>query len=95
MSQFASLNKGFHETYGCWITFAALRGAGLGKEVTIGYRTWSCRTDRAGSAGNREATGYKVNWKQFGGGGEGSRRWSGAVQIGEAGSAGIAAAVPR
>jgi taurine transport system substrate-binding protein len=43
-----------------------------------------------------KAHGYKVNWKQFGGGGEVIKAMaSGAVQIGEVGSAGIAAAVSR
>ena len=43
-----------------------------------------------------KATGYKVNWKQFGGGGEVIKAMaSGAVQIGEVGSAGIAAALSR
>jgi taurine transport system substrate-binding protein len=43
-----------------------------------------------------KATGYKISWKQFGGGGEVIKAMaSGAVQIGEIGSAGIAAAVSR
>ena len=43
-----------------------------------------------------KATGYKVNWKQFAGGGEVIKAMaSGAVQVGEVGSAGIAAAVSR
>ena len=43
-----------------------------------------------------KATGYKINWKQFGGGGEVIKAMaSGAVQIGEVGSAGVAAAVSR
>jgi taurine transport system substrate-binding protein len=43
-----------------------------------------------------KATGYKINWKQVGGGGEVIKAMaSGAVQVGEIGSAGIAAAVSR
>jgi taurine transport system substrate-binding protein len=43
-----------------------------------------------------KATGYKINWKQFGGGGEVIKAMaSGGVQLGEVGSAGIAAAVSR
>ena len=60
-------------------------------------RTWSCRTAIAQEAKELEkATGYKINWKQFGGGGEVIKAMaSGAVQIGEVGSAGIAASVSR
>ena len=42
------------------------------------------------------ATGYKINWKQFGGGGEVIKAMAScAVQVGEVGSAGISAAVSR
>ena len=67
------------------------------KEVTIGYQDMVVPYRVAQEAKEIEkATGYKVNWKQFGGGGEVIKAMaSGAVQIGEIGSAGIAAAVSR
>ena len=67
------------------------------KEVTIGYQDMVVPYRIAQDAKEIEAaTGYKVNWKQFGGGGEVIKAMaSGAVQIGEVGSAGIAAAVSR
>jgi taurine transport system substrate-binding protein len=67
------------------------------KEVTIGYQDMVVPYRLAQEAKEIEkATGYKVNWKQFGGGGEVIKAMaSGAVQIGEVGSAGVAAAVSR
>ncbi|HET7096289.1 MAG TPA: taurine ABC transporter substrate-binding protein [Casimicrobiaceae bacterium] len=67
------------------------------KEVTIGYQDMVVPYRVAQEAKEIEkVTGYKVNWKQFGGGGEVIKAMaSGAVQIGEVGSAGIAAAVSR
>lgn len=67
------------------------------KEVTIGYQDMVVPYRVAQEAKEIEkATGYKVNWKQFGGGGEVIKAMaSGAVQIGEVGSAGIAAALSR
>ena len=67
------------------------------KEVTIGYQDMVVPYRAAQEAKELEkVTGYKVNWKQFGGGGEVIKAMaSGAVQIGEVGSAGIAAAVSR
>ena len=67
------------------------------KEVTIGYQDMVVPYRIAQEAKEIEkATGYKVNWKQFGGGGEVIKAMaSGAVQIGEVGSAGIAAALSR
>ena len=67
------------------------------KEVTIGYQDMVVPYRIAQEAKELEKqTGYKVNWKQFGGGGEVIKAMaSGAVQIGEVGSAGIAAAVSR
>ena len=67
------------------------------KEVTIGYQDMVLPYRVAQEAKELEkATGYKINWKQFGGGGEVIKAMaSGAVQIGEIGSAGIAAAVSR
>ena len=67
------------------------------KEVTIGYQDMVVPYRMAQEAKALEAaTGYKVNWKQFGGGGEVIKAMaSGAVQVGEVGSAGISAAVSR
>ena len=67
------------------------------KEVTIAYQDMldpyrSAQETKA----LEQATGYKISWKQFGGGGEVIKALaSGAVQVGEVGSAGIAAAVSR
>ena len=80
---------------------AAFAAAGLAgaqtKEVTIGYQDMVVPYRMAQDAKELEkATGYKINWKQFGGGGEVIKAMaSGAVQVGEVGSAGIAAAVSR
>ena len=67
------------------------------KEVTIGYQDMVVPYRAAQEAKEIEqATGYKINWKQFGGGGEVIKAMaSGAVQVGEVGSAGIAAAMSR
>ena len=67
------------------------------KEVTIGYQDMLDPYRIAQDSKEIEkATGYKINWKQFGGGGEVIKAMaSGAVQVGEVGSAGIAAAVSR
>lgn len=75
---------------------AGLAGAQT-KEVTIGYQDMVVPYRMAQEAKALEtATGYKINWKQFGGGGEVIKAMaSGAVQVGEVGSAGIAAAVSR
>ena len=67
------------------------------KEVTIGYQDMLDPYRIAQESKEIEkATGYKINWKQFGGGGEVIKAMaSGAVQLGEVGSAGITAAVSR
>ena len=67
------------------------------KEVSIGYQDMVVPYRMAQEAKALEtATGYKINWKQFGGGGEVIKAMaSGAVQVGEVGSAGISAAVSR
>jgi taurine transport system substrate-binding protein len=67
------------------------------KEVTIGYQDMVVPYRVAQETKELEkATGYKISWKQFGGGGEVIKAMaSGAVQIGEVGSAGIAAALSR
>ena len=67
------------------------------KEVTIGYQDMVVPLRMAQEAKELEkATGYKINWKQFGGGGEVIKAMaSGAVQVGELGSAPLAASASR
>jgi taurine transport system substrate-binding protein len=81
------------------IALSALAGAAWSqqKEVTIGYQDMVVPYRVAQDAKEIEKqTGYKISWKQFGGGGEVIKAMaSGAVQIGEVGSAGISAAVSR
>jgi taurine transport system substrate-binding protein len=85
-----------------WFTGIALAlaaGAAFAqqKEVTIAYQDMldPYRVAQESKA-LEKATGYKINWKQFGGGGEVIKAMaSGAVQVGEIGSAGIAAATSR
>jgi len=80
------------------VAFAAAYGVvAQTKEVTIGYQDMVVPYRVAQEAKELEkATGYKINWKQFGGGGEVIKAMaSGAVQVGEVGSAVIAAAVSR
>lgn len=80
------------------VAFAAAYGVvAQTKEVTIGYQDMIDPYRMAQEAKELEkATGYKISWKQFGGGGEVIKAMaSGAVQVGEVGSAGIAAAVSR
>lgn len=85
-----------------WITGFALAAVAAApafaqKEVTIAYQDMVVPYRVAQEAKELEKqTGYKITWKQFGGGGEVLKAMaSGAVQIGEVGSAGIAAAVSR
>jgi len=89
------MNRGM----GLGIALALVAGVALAqqKEVTIGYQDMVVPYRVAQEAKEIEkATGYKINWKQFGGGGEVIKAMaSGAVQIGEVGSAGIAAALSR
>jgi taurine transport system substrate-binding protein len=67
------------------------------KEVTIAYQDMVVPWRVAQSAQELEkATGYKINFRQFGGGGDVIRAMaSGQVQIGEAGSAPIASAISQ
>ncbi|MBE7521073.1 MAG: taurine ABC transporter substrate-binding protein [Burkholderiales bacterium] len=82
---------------GLAIAAAAAAPAFAQKEVTIAYQDMVVPYRIAQEAKELEkATGYKINWKQFGGGGEVIKAMaSGAVQVGEIGSAGISAAVSR
>jgi taurine transport system substrate-binding protein len=85
-----------------WLTGVLLMSGGTiafaqQKEVTIAYQDMLDPYRVSQEAKDLEkSTGYKINWKQFGGGGEVIKAMaSGAVQVGEVGSAGIAAAVSR
>src|SRR5688572_909338 len=85
------------------LTLSASFGLAIGvvsaqtKEVTIAYQDMIVPYRIAQEAKELEkATGYKINWKQIAGGGEVIKAMaSGAVDLGEIGSAGIAAAVSR
>ena len=79
------------------LAFAAGAAFAQQKEVTIAYQDMLDPYRVSQEAKDLEkATGYKINWKQFGGGGEVIKAMaSGGVQVGEVGSAGIAAAVSR
>jgi len=76
---------------------AATSALAQGKEVTIAYQDMVVPYRVAQEAKELEkATGYKINWRQIAGGGEVIKAMaSGAVQVGEIGSAGISAAVSR
>jgi taurine transport system substrate-binding protein len=82
---------------GLALAFGAGAAMAQQKEVTIAYQDMLDPYRISQEAGDLEkATGYKINWKQIGGGGEVIKAMaSGAVQVGEIGSAGIAAAVSR
>ena len=64
------------------------------KNVTFAYQDMLVPLRTVQESGELEkATGYKINWRQFGGGGDVIKAMaSGDVQIGEAGSSPIAAA---
>ena len=76
---------------------AAFAGAAVAKEVTFAYQDMM-NPWRVAMA-NKElekATGWKINWRQFGGGGDVIRAMaSGDVMIGEAGSSPIASAISQ
>jgi taurine transport system substrate-binding protein len=79
------------------IGFGAASASAQTKEVTFAYQDMldPYRT-LIDSHAIEKATGYKVNWRQFGGGGDVIRGMaSGAVEIGEVGSAAAAAAVSQ
>lgn len=67
------------------------------KEVTFAYQDMLVPLRTIIESGELEkTTGYKINWRQFGGGGDVIRAMaSGDVQIGEAGSSPIAAAASQ
>jgi taurine transport system substrate-binding protein len=76
----------------CGVTFAQAK-----KEVTFAHQDMLIPFRTVMESGELEkATGYKVNWRMFGGGGDVIRAMaSGDVQIGEAGSSPIAAAASQ
>ncbi|MFM2036815.1 MAG: taurine transporter substrate-binding protein [Pseudomonadota bacterium] len=67
------------------------------KEVTFAYQDMLVPLRTVIESGELEkTTGYKINWRQFGGGGDVIRALSsGDVQIGEAGSSPVAAAASQ
>ena len=67
------------------------------KEVTIAHQDMMDPSRTVMESGELEkATGYKINWRMFAGGGDVIRAMaSGDVQIGEVGSAGVAAAASQ
>jgi taurine transport system substrate-binding protein len=79
------------------LIFAVGAGAAFAqakKEVTIAHQDMLLPMRAVMESGEIEkATGYKINWRMFGGGGDVIRAMaSGDVQVGEAGSSPIAAA---
>jgi len=84
------------------IVFAAVAVASGGayaqtKEVTFAHQDMLVPLRTVMESGELEkATGYKINWRMFGGGGDVIRAMaSGDVQVGEVGSAGITAAASQ
>ncbi len=84
-----------------WLTAAALLAGSSAfaqtKEVTFAYQDMLVPLRTLIESGELEkTTGYKIHWRQFGGGGDVIRAMaSGDVQIGEAGSSPIAAAASQ
>ena len=84
-----------------WLAAAALIASSAvfaqPKEVTFAYQDMLVPLRTLIESGELEkSTGYKINWRQFGGGGDVIRAMaSGDVQIGEAGSSPIAAAASQ
>jgi len=84
-----------------WLAAAGLMATATAfaqtKEVTFAYQDMLVPLRTIIESGELEkTTGYKINWRQFGGGGDVIRAMaSGDVQIGEAGSSPIAAAASQ
>jgi len=76
---------------------AAALPAWAQKTVTFAYQDMMNPFRWVQQSGEIEkATGYKINWKQFGGGGDVIRAMaSGDIAIGEVGSAGVATAISQ
>jgi taurine transport system substrate-binding protein len=82
---------------GAVLALAATMPAWAQKTVTFAYQDMVIPFRWVQQQGEIEkATGYKINWRQFGGGGDVIRAMaSGDVQLGEAGSAPIATAMSQ
>ena len=84
-----------------WIAVLAVAAAGAAfaqtKEVTFAHQDMLVPLRLVMESGELEkATGYKINWRMFGGGGDVIRAMaSGDVQIGEAGSSPLTAAASQ
>ena len=80
-----------------WAWLACGAALAQTKEVTIAHQDMLGAVRIVMESGELEkATGYKINWRMFGGGGDVIRAMaSGDVQIGEVGSAGITAAASQ
>ena len=84
-----------------WLTAIAMVVCGTAfaqtKEVTFAHQDMLVPLRTVMESGEIEkATGYKINWRMFGGGGDVIRAMaSGDVQVGEVGSAGITAAASQ
>src|SRR6185295_1366240 len=79
------------------LAFAVSLPAAAQKTVTIAYQDMVNPFRWVQSTGEIEnATGYKINWRQFGGGGDVIRAMaSGDIAIGEVGSTGITTAISQ
>ena len=82
---------------GLALALAASMPAWAQKTVTFAYQDMMNPFRWVQQTGEIEkATGYKINWRQFGGGGDVIRAMaSGDVAIGEVGSAGVATAISQ
>ena len=82
---------------GLILALAAALPAWAQKTVTFAYQDMMNPFRWVQQTGEIEkATGYKINWRQFGGGGDVIRAMaSGDVAIGEVGSAGVATAISQ
>jgi taurine transport system substrate-binding protein len=82
---------------GLALALAAALPAAAQKTVTFAYQDMMNPFRWVQQTGEIEkATGYKINWRQFGGGGDVIRAMaSGDVAIGEVGSAGVATAISQ
>ena len=85
-----------------WVVIASLALAGTAfaqakKEVTFAHQDMLVPLRTVMESGELEkATGYKINWRMFGGGGDVIRAMaSGDVQLGEAGSSPLTAAASQ
>lgn len=84
-------------TFALAVAVAGSAGAQQAKEVTFAHQDMLVPLRTVMESGELEkATGYKINWRLFGGGGDVIRAMaSGDVQIGEAGSSPVAAAASQ